>query len=195
MTNSANLPRGVSEKILLSKICKSASERLDQCLGSGARRLCYAPCVFTKLPVLRPKGNYGDLSDDPYGAETVATFEKTFSITDGGITLPKIVVCVGSRGGRYKQLVKGHDEVRQDAVMQQVFGYVNELMGKRRSNSELEELRNSRSTSKMRFNDTLKVVTYHIVPLSPASGVSKYCRSLYARAKFFHAKLNPFFCA
>jgi ataxia telangiectasia mutated family protein len=29
-------------------------------------------------------------------------------------------MCIGSKGGRYKQLVKGEDDLRQDAIMEQV---------------------------------------------------------------------------
>ena len=46
----------------------------------------------------------------------VAGFAPTFSLTDSGIHRPKIVHCLGDDGRRYKQLVKGHDDLRQDAV-------------------------------------------------------------------------------
>jgi serine-protein kinase ATM len=83
----------------------------------------------------------------------------------GGISKPKIVVCIGSNGSRFKQIVKGHDEIRQDAVMEQVFGYVNELM-RRRSESSF----GGQGGETLQGN--FRVVTYNIVPLSPASGVS-----------------------
>ena len=40
--------------------------------------------------------------------------------TAGGINLPKIIKCHGTDGLLYKQVVKGEDDMRQDAVMQQV---------------------------------------------------------------------------
>lgn len=93
----------------------------------------------------------------------IAGFEKTFTIAATGISRPKIVTCVGSRGTRCVQLVKGHDEIRQDAVMEQVFGYVNELLRRRRGRSDRSSISGNRD---------LRVVTYNIVPLSPAAGVS-----------------------
>lgn len=43
----------------------------------------------------------------------------------GGINLPKLVRAADTRGGRHRHLVKsGSDDLRQDAVMQQVgFGH------------------------------------------------------------------------
>ncbi|KAJ8314522.1 hypothetical protein KUTeg_006672 [Tegillarca granosa] len=57
------------------------------------------------------------------------SFEKSFKLA-GGINLPKIITCVGSDGKGRRQLVKGRDDLRQDAVMQQVFGMVNTLLDK-----------------------------------------------------------------
>ena len=39
-----------------------------------------------------------------------------------------IIECIGSDGIPYKQLVKGKDDLRQDAVMQQIFQMVNVLL-------------------------------------------------------------------
>ncbi|CAN0101708.1 unnamed protein product, partial [Laminaria digitata] len=36
-----------------------------------------------------------------------------------GLHRPKIVHCEDSTGERYRQLVKGADDIRQDAVMEQ----------------------------------------------------------------------------
>jgi len=46
-------------------------------------------------------------------------FEPYFE-TCGGVNLPKVVKAVGSDGVTRKHLVKGRDDLRQDAVMQQV---------------------------------------------------------------------------
>jgi hypothetical protein len=80
------------------------------------------------------------------------------------------VVCLGSKGGRFKQLVKGEDDIRQDAVMEQVFGCVNELMA--RQDYRQGEMESVGGQGKASTNKPLKLVTYSIVPLSPASGVS-----------------------
>jgi len=167
-------PRG--EGILYSKVCKSAPQRLDQCLGSASRMRGDKdlPCILTKPPPIRPGCDYNQ--DDhlgPIGSELVVGFEKQFSVTKGGNSMPKIVICRGSRGGKYKQLVKGNDEIRQDAIMEQVFGYVNELMSRRGESSAEDEGQNdSGKVGRVAAKSMLKVATYNIVPLSPASGVS-----------------------
>ncbi|CAN0079708.1 unnamed protein product, partial [Hapterophycus canaliculatus] len=71
-----------------------------------------------------------------------------------GIHRPKIVHCHDSTGHRYRQLVKGADDIRQDAV----FATVNTF------------LREDPAARKRR----LRVFTYTIVPLSPDSGVLEW---------------------
>lgn len=166
-----SLPRG--EAIQFSKVCKASGERLDQCLGSGSRRRgAFLPCILTRPPAIDPSGDYnrdGDLG--PEGSELIQGFEKSFTIAAGGISRPRIVKCLGSRGGEFKELVKGHDEIRQDAVMEQLFGYVNELMAKKTGAGEHRAKPHAES-DRFSSRGRLRVVTYNIIPLSPASGVS-----------------------
>jgi ataxia telangiectasia mutated family protein len=54
-------------------------------------------------------------------------FLPTFGLV-GGINVPKLVTSMASDGVHRRQLVKGKDDLRQDAVMQQVFGMVNTLL-------------------------------------------------------------------
>ena len=49
---------------------------------------------------------------DPTDLITVKGFADGFKVV-GGINLPKIIECIGSDGKRYRQLVKGKDDVRQ----------------------------------------------------------------------------------
>ena len=76
----------------------------------------------------------------------------------GGINLPKIVECLGSDGSVNKQLVKGKDDLRQDAVMQQVFTLVNVL------------LRRDVAARKR----ALHMRAYRVVPLAPTAGVLQW---------------------
>ncbi|CAN0148370.1 unnamed protein product, partial [Discosporangium mesarthrocarpum] len=85
-------------------------------------------------------------------------FGSPHSLQHSGIHRPKIVHCDDSWGGRYRQLVKGADDIRQDAVMEQVFATVNSF------------LREDPTTRKRR----LRIFTYTIVPLSPNSGVLEW---------------------
>eukprot|EP00903_Cladosiphon_okamuranus_P016144 g14899.t1 len=116
--------------------------------GNGGRAM---PGVVTRPPPVRPDADYR-------GMPTIAGFQAAFSITDSGIHRPKIVHCDDSAGHRYRQLVKGADDIRQDAVMEQVFATVNTF------------LREDPAARKRR----LKVFTYTIVPLSPDSGVLEW---------------------
>ncbi len=83
---------------------KARSLWLNKCLH---RQTLSLPCVFTLPPQIRPGADYGDGDCDPIGSERIKSFADTFSITDSGIHRPKIVVCEGTKGGSYKQLVKG----------------------------------------------------------------------------------------
>lgn len=88
----------------------------------------------------------------------VVGFDSKFCLA-GGVNLPKIIFCVGSDGIKRRQLVKGRDDLRQDAVMEQVFGMVNQLLIK---NSETRKRK-------------LKMKTYKVIPLSQRSGIVEWC--------------------
>lgn len=104
-------------------------------------------------------------------------YEPTFT-TAGGNNLPKVSICHGSDGQRYKQLVRtslnfaflckpliayqfkgeGNDDLRQDAVMEQVFDLVNSIL---------------RRDQETRRRD-LKVREYKVIPLSPRAGLLEF---------------------
>ncbi|XP_076969163.1 serine-protein kinase ATM isoform X2 [Tamandua tetradactyla] len=98
-----------------------------------------------------PTGAYGNLV-------TVQSFKTEFRLA-GGLNLPKIIDCIGSDGKERRQLVKGRDDLRQDAVMQQVFQMCNTLLQK---NTETRKRK-------------LTICTYKVVPLSQRSGVLEWC--------------------
>ncbi|XP_073922893.1 serine-protein kinase ATM isoform X4 [Castor canadensis] len=98
-----------------------------------------------------PTGEYGNLV-------TIQSFKTEFRLA-GGLNLPKIIDCVGSDGKERRQLVKGRDDLRQDAVMQQVFQMCNTLLQR---NTETRKRK-------------LTICTYKVVPLSQRSGVLEWC--------------------
>ncbi|XP_061847968.1 serine-protein kinase ATM isoform X4 [Colius striatus] len=98
-----------------------------------------------------PTGEYENLV-------TIKCFKPEFRLA-GGLNLPKIIDCVGSDGKERRQLVKGRDDLRQDAVMQQVFQMCNTL------------LQQDTETRKRK----LTIRTYKVVPLSQRSGVLEWC--------------------
>jgi ataxia telangiectasia mutated family protein len=105
------------------------------------------------LPV-RPDRNYA-------GYAGIARFEPTYQLV-GGVNAPKKTVCWGTDGMARDQLIKGQDDLRQDAVMQQVFRLMNQLL---------------REESGKTRQDALQVRTYRIMPLSQRSGVLEWCRN------------------
>ncbi|TFY59771.1 hypothetical protein EVG20_g7665 [Dentipellis fragilis] len=89
----------------------------------------------------------------------IAKYKSHFQ-TAGGVNLPKISYCVGSDGLTYKQLFKGEgdDDLRQDAVMEQVFDLVDIV------------LRRDRETRKR----NLSIRGYKVIPLSAQAGVLEF---------------------
>uniref|UniRef100_A0AAR2JN69 non-specific serine/threonine protein kinase n=1 Tax=Pygocentrus nattereri TaxID=42514 RepID=A0AAR2JN69_PYGNA len=98
-----------------------------------------------------PSGRYEDLV-------TISSFKPHFHLA-GGVNLPKIIDCVGSDGKSRRQLVKGQDDLRQDAVMQQVFHMCSML------------LQRNTETRKRKLN----IRRYKVVPFSQRSGVLEWC--------------------
>jgi ataxia telangiectasia mutated family protein len=148
--------------------------------GGWAKEGAVLPAVMTKMPMLKKDANYTELVD----SERIVGFTETFSLTDTGLHRPKIVVAVGESGRFYKQLVKGEDDIRQDAIMEQVFEAVNRV------------LRNQKL-------GLLNISTYVVVPLSPVSGVLEWVQNTEPFGDFLqdsrarggkagaHSKYNP----
>ena len=107
--------------------------------------------VLTDTVLVRPDKDYSNICG-------ISKFSDKFSMV-GGVNAPKKISCRGGDGGERPQLVKGKDDLRQDAVMEQVFGLLNELL---ELNSETRKKR-------------LHVRTYKVVPLSQRSGVLEWC--------------------
>lgn len=92
----------------------------------------------------------------PYKA--VHKWSDTMSLV-GGINAPKKVACLCSDGREYPQLLKAKDDLRQDAIMQQVFNILNEMLA------------THRGTQKRR----LTIKTYKVIPLTQRSGILEWC--------------------
>ncbi|KAJ8280888.1 hypothetical protein GJAV_G00060510 [Gymnothorax javanicus] len=121
-----------------------------------------------------PSGQYNDLV-------TIRSFKPHYSLA-GGLNLPKIIDCVGSDGKARRQLVKGQDDLRQDAVMQQVFQMCSTL------------LQRNAETRKRKLN----ICRYKVVPFSQRSGVLEWCMGTMPLGDFLvdpqkgaHARYRP----
>ncbi|KAK4505543.1 hypothetical protein PRZ48_003506 [Zasmidium cellare] len=108
------------------------------------------PPATISLP-LRPSGDYRD-------APLVVKWEEKLTIMNG-LSAPKTLTAIASDGKEYKQLFKsGDDDLRQDAIMEQVFEEVSKM------------LRNHKPT---RQRD-LKVRTYKVIPLTTGCGIIEF---------------------
>ena len=95
---------------------------------------------------------------DATNPSVIKSFQPNFSLL-GGINLPKVIRCLSVDGTVYWQLVKGgNDDLKQDAVMQQVFRTMNAML-----------LKNEDSRQRK-----LEVRTYTVLPLSPSTGVMEF---------------------
>ncbi|XP_026322463.1 serine-protein kinase ATM isoform X2 [Hyposmocoma kahamanoa] len=123
-----------------------------------------------------PVRNDCDYLDIP----TLVAFENYFEPA-GGINCPKKINCKGSDGISRILLIKGEDDLRQDAVMQQVFNIVNILIEK------------DPVTSRNKLN----IRTYKVVPMSRKSGVLEWCEGTMPVGTYLvgnsgaHARYHP----
>ncbi|KAH0404243.1 hypothetical protein KCU89_g1327, partial [Aureobasidium melanogenum] len=100
---------------------------------------------------LRPDCDYSSVP-------VVARYRDEIRIA-GGLSAPKILVAIGTDGKEYKQLFKGgNDDLRQDAIMEQVFGEVSKML-------------QTHKTSRQR---NLHIRTYKVLPLTSTSGIIEF---------------------
>ncbi|UJR28997.1 hypothetical protein I4U23_010215 [Adineta vaga] len=90
--------------------------------------------------------------------ETVKSFNAEYAMV-GGVNAPKKLLCHSSTGRQLPQLLKGKDDLRQDAVMQQLFTVVNRLLDK----------------DELTCHQSMNIRTYKVVPLTQKSGVLEWC--------------------
>ena len=171
-----------------------AQERLDEVVKPGTKvplrksqngsRMAQD---VSRFPIPPPTMTVSLRSDRNYSSVTIiAKFQPEFS-TATGISAPKIVTAIGTDGHRYKQLLKsGHDDLRQDAIMEQVFGAVSALMRRQ-------------STTRQR---DLSIRTYKVLPLTATAGIIEFVQDttplhdylLPAHQRHFPRDLKPNTC-
>ena len=121
--------------------------------GCGLLRLGALPAVAVQtVPVaVRADADYTSVP-------TVVRWDDRYAMV-GGVNAPKKLRCLGSDGKWRPQLLKGRDDLRQDAVMQQVFSVLNLLLAE----------------SAPADQAPLTIRTYKVVPLSQRSGLIEWC--------------------
>ena len=89
----------------------------------------------------------------------ISMVDPTIEITATGISLPKVVRFTLSDGTTRKLLLKcGNDDLRQDAIMEQVFSQVNNII----------------QEDKGLHSHGLKIRTYKVIPLGPKAGIIEF---------------------
>ncbi|RYH25731.1 hypothetical protein EON65_15270 [archaeon] len=103
-----------------------------------------------------------------------------FDVSESGISRPKFITVVGSDGLHYRQIVKGGDDLRQDAVMQQVFENVNiTLQRQRRGRSRLISLAMKtwlpeESGEVDSVDRQVYIRTYKVIPTTALTGIMEF---------------------
>lgn len=96
-----------------------------------------------------------------------------------GLSKPKRLVANCSDGKKYIQLLKGNDDLRQDAVMEQVFDIVNTFLDQ---DAEAKKRK-------------LNIRTYKVVPFSPIAGILEFCTNTSPLSTILvdlHKRYRPF---
>lgn len=88
----------------------------------------------------------------------VLSISETLVVAPSGVSHPKIMKVQLTNGESQKMLLKAPDDLRQDAIMIQVFKKVNKLLWK------------DIQTKKRR----LRIRTYNVLPLGPSSGILEF---------------------
>ncbi|RAL14631.1 DNA-binding protein kinase TEL1 [Aspergillus homomorphus CBS 101889] len=123
-----------------------------------------------------------DYSDVP----RLQRYQPEFTIASG-VSAPKIVTAIASNGQRYKQLFKGgNDDLRQDAIMEQVFEQVSSLL----KDHQATRQRN------------LGIRTYKVLPLTSNAGIIEFVPHtiplhdylMPAHQKYFPKDMKPNVC-
>ena len=100
---------------------------------------------------LRPDRDYSNVP-------AIQSYHDDFSVA-AGISAPKILTAVTSDGRKHRQLFKsGNDDLRQDAIMEQVFEQVNSLL----------------RTHQQARQRNLAIRTYKVLPLTSQAGVIEF---------------------
>jgi ataxia telangiectasia mutated family protein len=118
------------------------------------------------------------LDCDYSSVPVVARYRDDIRIANG-LSAPKIMVAIGTDGKEYRQLFKGgNDDLRQDAIMEQVFGEVSKML-------------QTHKTSRQR---NLHVRTYKVLPLTSTCGIIEFVPHSMPLGEFLvpaHVKYHP----
>ncbi|KAG8758789.1 Serine/threonine-protein kinase tel1 [Serendipita sp. 396] len=129
------------------------------------------PVATAEIPI--------DLTGKYNTVATIQYYLPSYKVA-GGVNVPKINTCVDTIGKSHRQLFKGEgaDDLRQDAVMEQVFQLINILLSQDRE-------------SKRR---SLSLRIYKVIPLPRKNGLIQFLSNTETMANFlpaYHQKYRP----
>ncbi|EXJ78824.1 hypothetical protein A1O1_09226 [Capronia coronata CBS 617.96] len=151
------------------------AQRLEQTLSTAHVKI---PPPTMTIP-LRPDRDYSAIA-------AFSKFDPIITIA-GGVSAPKIMTMIATDGSRHKMLLKGgNDDLRQDAIMEQVFEQVSNL---------LKEHRTTRQRN-------LGIRTYKVIPLNTNAGIIEFVKDtiplhdflLPAHTRYFPRDFKPTRC-
>ena len=125
----------------------------------------------------------------------VKRYDQTIRISTSGLSKPKFLKCVGNDGQLYHQLCK-MDDVKPDAIMQQVFTFVNRILARASGSSdEYGEVYgdSDNSASDVAALKSLEIRTYKVMPLSPNEGLMEVVKSSTSLSDYLHKGANSAF--
>lgn len=128
-------------------------------------------CPTMDLPIMK-NGGYEHV------IVTIQKWNRKVEVLNG-INAPKKIMCLCSDGVERVQLLKGNDDLRQDAVMQQVFNIMNTMLAQNPKSAERR----------------LQVRTYKVIPFSRRSGMLEWCGNTVPLGNILrdcHSKYRPY---
>lgn len=112
-----------------------------------------------RMPLPTTHVNISSSNDGKLPRPYIVSVKETAEVSSTGLSLPKIVTFRISDGSTRRLLMKGsNDDLRQDAIMEQVFRQVNKIL---------------KGDKQMRKLD-LNIGTYEVIPLGPRAGIIEY---------------------
>ena len=159
--------KGFSVIIENAQLISQCYYELAMCEESAFQKLKLFKIKSLALPILTAEDESIEIKEFKYPPTLL-----------NGINQPKLVECLGSNGKIYKQIVKGRDELRQDAIMIQVFHLINDIF-------------NHEDKCKRRG---LRMKTFKIIPFHPLAGVMEFIPNVQSLGKVIeglHSKHFP----
>ncbi|CEO94531.1 unnamed protein product (mitochondrion) [Plasmodiophora brassicae] len=132
-------------------------------------------CPPTRPPPVSRSADYASSVSSAYG---LVSFNRVATYAQTGLSRPIILGFTCEDGTTHQELVKPNDDLRQDAVMEQVFQLVNNLLRADRAANQRD----------------LQMRTYNVVPLTPCVGLVQFISGTISLGEYLydaHERYRP----